>query len=122
MRPGIIVDVTAADRARLEAVMADRNSPQKHAWRAAIILATADGLGTNAIMRRTGKSKTAVWRWQERFASEGADGLLRDKTRPSRVAPFGHLEEPPFFGPAVIESRGRFGGGDGGAAGVLRSR
>src|SRR3954465_4770279 len=40
-------------------------------------------------MRRTGKSKTAVWRWQERFASEGAEGLLRDKTRPSRVAPFG---------------------------------
>src|SRR3954454_18040985 len=89
MRPGITVDVTAADRARLEAVMADRNSPQKHAWRAAIVLATADGLGTNAIMRRTGKSKTAVWRWQERFASEGADGLLRDKTRPSGVAPFG---------------------------------
>src|SRR3954454_21787411 len=27
MRPGITVDVTAADRARLEAVMADRNSP-----------------------------------------------------------------------------------------------
>ncbi len=53
------------------------------------MLATADGLGTNAVMRRTGKSKTAVWRWQERFASDGADGLLRDKTRPSRVTPFG---------------------------------
>ena len=89
MRPGIIIDVTAADRDRLAAVVADRNSAQKHAWRAAIVLATADGLGTNAIMRQTGKSKTAVWRWQERFASEGVDGLLRDKTRPSRVAPFG---------------------------------
>jgi hypothetical protein len=62
MRPGIIVDVTVADRARLEAALADRNSPQKHVWRSAIVLATADGLGTNAIMRRTGKSKTAVWR------------------------------------------------------------
>jgi hypothetical protein len=30
MRPGIIVDVTAADRDRLEAIVADRNSPQKH--------------------------------------------------------------------------------------------
>jgi transposase len=89
MRPGIIVDVTAADRAWLEAIVADRNSPQKHVWRAAIVLATADGLGTNAVMRRTGKSKTAVWRWQERFAQEGVDGLLRDKTRPSRIAPFG---------------------------------
>src|SRR3954447_11870596 len=75
MRPGIIVDVTAADRARLEAIVADRNSPQKHVWRAAIVLATADGLGTNELMRRTAKSKTAVWRWQERFAEEGAEGL-----------------------------------------------
>jgi transposase len=89
MRPGINIDMTAADRARLTAVIADRNSPQKHVWRAAIVLATADGLGTNAVMRVTGKSKTAVWRWQERFASHGVDGLLRDKTRPSRIAPFG---------------------------------
>ena len=29
---------------------------------------------------------TCVWRWQERFAAEGANGLLRDKTRPSRIA------------------------------------
>jgi transposase len=89
MRPGIVVEVTAADRDRLDAIVADRNSPQKHVWRAAIVLATADGLGTAAIMRRTGKSKTAVWRWQERFAAEGVEGLLRDKTRPSRIAPFG---------------------------------
>jgi hypothetical protein len=37
-------------------------------------------------MRQTGKSKTCVWRWQERFATEGVEGLLRDKTRPSRIA------------------------------------
>ena len=36
-------------------------------------------------MRETGKSKTCVWRWQERFAAEGVAGLLRDKTRPSRI-------------------------------------
>jgi transposase len=38
-------------------------------------------------MRRSGKSKTCVWRWQERFMQEGYDGLLRDKTRPSRIPP-----------------------------------
>ena len=89
MREGITVEVSAADRARLEAVVADRNSPQKHVWRARIILATAEGVGTAAIMRRTGKSKPCVWRWQERFMAEGVDGLLRDKTRPSRIAPLG---------------------------------
>ena len=28
-------------------------------------------------------------RWQERFIEEGFDGLLRDKTRPSRIKPLG---------------------------------
>ncbi len=87
MRTGITFEVCVADRARLEAVVADRNSPQKHVWRAGIILATAAGAGTVEIMRRTGKSKPCVWRWQERFMAEGVDGLLRDKTRPSRIPP-----------------------------------
>lgn len=60
MRTGIIVTVSAADRVRLEAIVADRNSPQKHVWRARIVVLSTAGDGTNAIMRRTGKSKTAV--------------------------------------------------------------
>jgi transposase len=56
-------------------------------WRARIILLTDQGLGTLAIMAITGKSKTCVWRWQERFMAEGVDGLLRDKTRPSGTPP-----------------------------------
>jgi len=89
MRKDIVVDVSAADRARLETIVADRNSPQKHVWRARIVLLTADGLGTVEIMRRTGKSKTCVWRWQERFMQAGVDGLRRDKTRRSRIPPLG---------------------------------
>jgi transposase len=87
MRKGIQIEVSAADRARLEAIEADRNSPQKHVWRARIILATADGCGTAAVMRRASVSKPSVWRWQERFMSEGVDGLLHDKTRPARIPP-----------------------------------
>jgi transposase len=86
-RNDICIFVSQADRARLEAIVADRNSASKHVWRAKIVLATADGLGTNEIMRRTGKSKPCVWRWQERYIAAGVDGLLGDKTRPSRVAP-----------------------------------
>jgi hypothetical protein len=55
---------------------------QKHVWRANIILATADGCGTAEIMRRSGKSKPVVWRWQARFMAKGVEGLTRDKTRP----------------------------------------
>jgi hypothetical protein len=87
MREGITVEVSAADRARLEAVVADRNSPQKHVWRAEIIRAMAEELGTSAIVRRTGKSKPCVRRWRERFAAEGVNGLLRDKTRPPGTPP-----------------------------------
>ena len=89
MRNGITVTVGPKVRAQLEAIAADRNSPQKHIWRARIILLTADGCGTAEIMRGSGTSKTAVWRWQERFMTEGVAGLLRDKTRPPRIAPLG---------------------------------
>ncbi len=89
MRAGISFTVSPADCDRLATVIRDRNSPQKHVWRAEIVLLSAEGAGTVEIMRRTGKSKTCVWRWQERFAQEGVDGLLRDKTRPARIPPLG---------------------------------
>ena len=82
MRTNISFTVTPVDMDRLRAVVKDRNARQKHVWRAQIVLLSGEGVGTNAIMRETGKSKTCVWRWQERFAAEGVDGLLRDKTRP----------------------------------------
>jgi transposase len=87
MREGITVKVSAADRARLEAIAADRNSRQKHAWRARIILVTIEGCGTVGIARRTGKSKPGVRRGRGRFAAEGVAGLLRDKTRKPGKAP-----------------------------------
>ena len=87
MRAGVVVNVSRTDRRRLEAIVSDRGAPQKHVWRAQIILATADGFGTAEIMRRSGKAKPVVWRWQERFMTEGVDGLLRDKTRPPGKLP-----------------------------------
>ncbi|MCE3250502.1 MAG: Integrase core domain protein [Geminicoccaceae bacterium] len=116
MRKGIEVEVAADDRARLEAIVADRNHRQKHVERARlvlltadgvgtsaimrqvgcrqkhverarIVLLTADGVGTSAIMRQVGCAKATVWRWQERFAIEGVDGLLHDKSRPPGRTP-----------------------------------
>src|SRR3974377_2193353 len=79
------IQLSAVDRSALEAGGANRNSAQKHVWRAKIVLMTAEGYGTAEIMRATGKAKTVIWRWQERFRDEGAAGLWRDKTRPSRI-------------------------------------
>ena len=87
MRDGITFIVSTADRQRLRGIVSDPMSPQKHVWRARIVLLSGDDLGTSAIMAETGKSKTCVWRWQERFMHEGVDGLLRDRSRPPGKAP-----------------------------------
>ena len=47
MRTGIAISLSSSDHRRLVEIAADRNSPQKHVWRARIVLATADGLGTS---------------------------------------------------------------------------
>jgi transposase len=81
--------VSAEDRARLEAIVADRNRAQKHVARARIILASAARLAVAEVARRAGVGRPAVWRWQRRFAATGVDGLLRDATRKPGKAPLG---------------------------------
>jgi len=68
MRADIVVEVSTTDRVRLEAIVADRNSPQKHVWRAQIILLTAEGCGTAETMRRTGKVSPNNFRFKQVFA------------------------------------------------------
>ena len=73
--------VSAEDRARLEAIVADRNRAQKHVARARIILHSADRLNVAEVAKRVGVGRPAVWRWQRRFALAGVDSLLCDATR-----------------------------------------
>ena len=87
MSQTLCVIVSPEDAARLEAVVADRNRPLKHAQRARIVLASSERLTVLDVARRTGASRPAVWRWQARYAAEGVEGLLRDKTRPPGKAP-----------------------------------
>jgi transposase len=77
----------AVDRERLAAVVADRNRPHKHVQRARIILHSAERLPVLEVARRASVSRPAVWRWQQRYAEEGVEGLLRDKTRPPGRSP-----------------------------------
>jgi transposase len=87
MRKGIQVRLGPGDRERLEAVIGSGNSPQKHVWRARIVLLSAEGVGTMAIQRQIVGLPLPVWRWQARFMAEGVDGLLHDATRPSGKPP-----------------------------------
>jgi transposase len=73
--------VSGEDRARLEALVADRNQALKHVQRAWIVLYSADRLPVAEVARRIGLGRPAVWRWQRRYAEQGVAGLVRDKTR-----------------------------------------
>ena len=53
-RDDICLYLGPADRAELQALITNRNTPRKLVWRAEIVLATADGHGTFEIMRRDG--------------------------------------------------------------------
>lgn len=79
--------LSPADRATLDGWVADRNTPQKLVWRARIVLMSAAGVGTMAIVRALSKSKRTVGRWQERYLAQGVEGLRRDASRPGRKPP-----------------------------------
>jgi hypothetical protein len=79
--------LSAQYSADLQGVIADRGRPVKHVQRAKIILLSAERLSVLEIAKRVGISRPMVWRWQQRFAEEGIEGLLRDKTRPPGPVP-----------------------------------
>jgi transposase len=81
MAQTVCVILSSSDRQMLEAIVADRNRPQKHVERARVVLAAAERGPVQPMATRLGISRPMVWRWQQRFAEEGAGGLLRDKTR-----------------------------------------
>src|SRR4030088_690955 len=79
--------VSAEDRARLAAIIDDRNRPLKHVQRAQIVLFSADRLPVLPVARRAAVSRPAGGRVERRHAGAGVDGLLRDKTRPPGKEP-----------------------------------
>jgi transposase len=81
------ISISAADREGLGRLVRDRNTPQKVVWRARIVLLASEGLTAAAIAAAVGKSVLTVRRWRHRYMAQGADGLLKDATRPSRVKP-----------------------------------
>jgi transposase len=78
------VSVTESDRTALVRLVRGRNTPQKVVQRAKIVLLSADGVATSAIVRAVGTSYPTVTRWRERYAAAGVAGLLRDAPRPGR--------------------------------------
>src|ERR1700737_5475679 len=81
MAQQVCVVVSTAEREQLAAIAADRNRPRKHLERARIVLASADRHSAQRVAQSIGVSRPTVWRWQQRFAEAGVEGLLDGKTR-----------------------------------------
>ena len=78
--------VNEQDQAELQRLAAGRNTPQKVAQRARIILLSGDGVPTGEMMERLGVSTPTISRWRERYRLLGVPGILTDRTRPGRKA------------------------------------
>ena len=87
MAQQVCVVLSAGEREQLTAIAADRNRPRKHVERARILLASAERHLAQQVSQSIGVSRPTVWRWQQRFAESGVEGLLRDKTRKPGKAP-----------------------------------
>ena len=79
MAQSVCLVVAAGHRARLEAIVADRNRSRKHVARARLVLLSADRLDVATVARRAGVSRPAVWRWQLRRGRRGRPPARQDQ-------------------------------------------
>lgn len=85
MRVAVTIELTAKERAKLEAIKKARSSSVRVRERSAIILLAADGLENKEIARRLGQDKMKVGKWRQRYAKGGLGAVLKDKSRPGRI-------------------------------------
>ena len=127
MRTGTSITVSATDRRRLEKIVSDRSAAQKPVWRSEIVLLTARGLGTHAIMARTGKAPiptekvaevvrlTRATHWTARTIASGAyDNTARlwDIATGRELALFATFTDGSWI---VLTPEGFFNASEGGA-------
>ena len=87
MRVAASIELSVKERITLEKLRRGRKSPVRAKERAAMILLAADGLENKKIAVRLGQDPGKVGRWRQRYVQMGLAGILKDKTRPGRIAP-----------------------------------
>lgn len=68
----------SGERAQLERWVRSATTPQRVVWRSQIVLFALDGVSTAEIATRLSVSPPTVRLWLRRFATGGAQALLRD--------------------------------------------
>src|SRR5712691_1506731 len=76
--------LASGDREIVEGLVRGRNTAQKVALRARIILGAAQGISNNRLAQQLGVTRPTILLWRQRYAQAGVVGLLRDAPRPGR--------------------------------------
>jgi transposase len=87
MRKPMMIELTEGDRATLIRWVKSRAVGDKQSLRARIVLMTAEGCSTQAMMQTLKVSNPTLNLWRRRYLECGIEGLKQGKTRPSRVPP-----------------------------------
>lgn len=87
MRVAAKIKLTESERTKLERYSKARNVAERLRERSQIILLADDGLENKEIARRLAQDPGKVGRWRKRYAEQGLEGIIKDKTRPGRIAP-----------------------------------
>jgi transposase len=83
MAPAVRIELTADERAQLEAWARRRTSAQALAQRSRVVLLAADGLNNTEIAARLGVHRPMVRKWRTRFSEHRLAGLT-DEPRPGQ--------------------------------------
>lgn len=87
MRVAVEIKLTDSERTKLERFTKARNIAERLRERSLIILLAADGLENKEIAEQLAQDPGKVGRWRKRYAEQGLAGIIKDKTRPGRIAP-----------------------------------
>jgi len=76
---------TETDREKLERLVRGRNTAQKVVRRARIVLMMMEGMHKARIAAEVSTSRPTVYRWIEKYETEGLQALLKDAPRSGRI-------------------------------------
>ena len=84
VREKFAVRLTPEERDQLEHLVRAGKSPARVTTRARILLKTGEGWPASRVAQALDVSEGTVFRLKRRFAEDGLDGALRDRTQPHR--------------------------------------
>ena len=90
VREKFAVRLTSEERDQLEHTVRVGRSPARVTTRARILLKTGEGWSASRVAQALDVSEGTVFRLKRRFAEDGLDGALRDRTQPH---PYRKLDE-----------------------------